>query len=85
MIYESHVYVQCEHRMWFELSEEFEFKGGETKSSGSQEGNHCLVVLHSLVSCSFFVVIHRIQVFELPAGSIFRFCLSFSFDRTPNK
>lgn len=28
MIYESHVNVQCEHRMWFELSEEF--KGGET-------------------------------------------------------
>lgn len=30
MIYESHVSVQCEHRMWFELSEEFEFKGGES-------------------------------------------------------
>lgn len=28
MIYESHVNVQCKHRMWFELSEEF--KGGET-------------------------------------------------------
>lgn len=77
MIYESHVNVQCEHRMWFELSEEFEFKGGEILKVQAVRKETTAWLFCTLWSVAAFL--------SCPAGSIFRFSLSLSLDRTPNK
>lgn len=86
MIYESHVNVQCKHRMWFELSEEFEFKGGEILKVQAVRKETTAWLFCTLWSVAAFLLLSTESTYlSCPAGSIFRFSLSLSLDRTPNK
>lgn len=84
MIYESHVNVQCKHRMWFELSEEF--KGGETLKVQAVRKETTAWLFCTLWSVAAFLLLSTESTYlSRPAGSIFRFSLSLSLNRTPNK
>lgn len=83
MVYETHVSVQCEHRKWCELCEWFEVKAGEStkpQAVKKEAGVHCLLVLHSLVSFSFFgfSLLHLNICFQAAQQKLFSyFCFNF--------
>lgn len=86
MIYESHVNVQCEHRMWFELSEEFEFKGGESLKVQAVREETTAWLFCTLWSVAAFLLLStEFKFLSCPAGSIFRFCLSLSLEHLIDK